>query len=206
MTVDTRKGAILRIFRLLRLTRVARVAKLVFRNEKIRLMVAKAFSGLDAILSLTIFMLFFFTVCSIAAVNLFYTCDDGASLSHKPNFRSFGQSFLTTFQVFTTDSWGALMVDTMDCAGPASSIYFVIVIFVGNFVLGNMYIAIFIENLEISDEIKRNKQIEAYILALNTAGAEGGVTAVKNSIGKIEHALEEPSSTLAHMSFNSLLK
>lgn len=208
--VDTRRAAILRVFRLLRLVRVARVAKLVFRSENIRQMISKSFGGLDAIGSLVMFMLFFMSVCSIAAMSLFYHCDDGTSTAHKANFRTFFESFLTTFQVFTADSWGSIMAETMECAGSVASIYFIVVIFIGNFVLGNMFIAIFIENLEISDEEKRDKQVEAYIASINTAGDEpgGGVAGTVAALGAVKHTLDkaDESSALKHYTFDALMK
>eukprot|EP01052_Picozoa_sp_SAG31_P012413 SAG31_NODE_725_length_12546_cov_34.366857_5_plen_2399_part_00 len=207
--VDTTKGAVLRVGRLFRLVRVARVAKLVFRSENIRDMTAKAFGGLDAIGSLMIFSLFFLTVCSIAAMNLFSGCNDGTSAQHTASFRDFWQSFLTTFQVYTTDSWGLIMAETVRCAGTGSAAYFVCVIFLGNFVLGNMFIAIFIENLEISDEEKRDKQIHAYIQELNTAGNDvGGVRAMTDAMGSIKNTLDrsDASSALKHYTFDALVK
>eukprot|EP01051_Picozoa_sp_SAG22_P005135 SAG22_NODE_297_length_12786_cov_3.360290_4_plen_2527_part_00 len=207
--VDARRAAILRVFRLLRLVRVARVAKIVFRSPELRDMMTKAFSGMDAIVSLIIFMLFFLSVCAIGAMNLFYHCHNGTFTGHRASFRTFRESFLTTFQVFTTDSWGSIMAETMTCAGSASAIYFFLVIFIGNIVLGNMFIAIFIENLEISDEDKRNKQIEVYIQEVNIAGdQEGGVSAMTAALGSINKTLDksDANSALKHYTFDALVK
>ena len=55
------------------------------------------------------------------------------------------------------------MYEYMDCFGPQASIYFVIVVFVTQYVLLNLYVAVFLENFSLTDEEKRIKQVKKYI-------------------------------------------
>ena len=85
--------AVLRMLRLLKLMRAARVAKLIFRSQSVKEMASKAFSGIDAIISLVVFIFFILTLSSIAGMHLFYGCSDGTeSRTHVPNFDSFEQA------------------------------------------------------------------------------------------------------------------
>jgi hypothetical protein len=141
---NAKGSAVLRLLRVTKVVRAARVAKVVFRSAAVREMTAKAFAGLDTIFSLLAFICFILTLAAIAGRELFHTCSEGAesSISHEPNFKSFWQSFLITWQVMTLDSWAALMVAHMDCAGNIAAVYFVFIAGTCAFVLGNIFVAI----------------------------------------------------------------
>jgi hypothetical protein len=124
--------------------RAARVAKVLFRSASVREMVAKAFTGLDAIFSLLMFMFFILTLAAIAGRELFHNCpyQPENALTHQPNFKTFSQSFLVSWQIMTLDSWTGLMIAHVDCAGNIAYVYFVFIASTCAFVLGNLFVAI----------------------------------------------------------------
>eukprot|EP01043_Picozoa_sp_COSAG02_P003261 COSAG02_NODE_79_length_40228_cov_18.435762_16_plen_1241_part_00 len=137
-------SAVLRLLRVTKLVRAARVAKVIFRSASVREMVAKAFAGLDAIFSLLMFIFFMLTLAAIGGRELFHSCSNGAeqALTHHPNFKTFWQSFLISWQVMTLDSWTGLMIAHKECAGNIAVVYFVFIASTCAFVLGNLFVAI----------------------------------------------------------------
>lgn len=61
------------------------------------------------------------------------------------NFDTFFFSLITTFQVFTTANWNDDLYDVVSSSGSASSLYFYVLIVVGNWMLLNMMVAIIIQ-------------------------------------------------------------
>jgi hypothetical protein len=50
----------------------------------------------------------------------------------------------------------------MECYGNGAAIYFVVIVFVTQYLLLNLYISVFLENFQLNDEQKRQKQIENF--------------------------------------------
>lgn len=74
-----------------------------------------------------------------------YTCTPG--VGDNPNygytsFDSYGWALLTTFQLITLDFWEDIYNKINDAAGPASLVYFMIVVFFGSFYLINLTLAV----------------------------------------------------------------
>lgn len=101
------------------------------------------------------------------------------------------------------------MYEYMDCFGSKASVYFVIVVFVTQYVLLNLYVAVFLENFSLSDEEKRVKQVKKYLRqtmqnvdADNPADVASTTVAVSNAIQhkgafrklNINHIVEAVSS------------
>jgi Ca2+-binding EF-hand superfamily protein len=141
---NAKGSAVLRMLRVTKVIRAARVAKIIFRSDAVKQMTAKAFAGLDAIISLLVFIVFMLTLAAIAGMQLFHNCSDGTdpAMSHTPNFETFWQSLLVAWQVMTLDSWTSIMIDYMDCAGNVAAVYFVVIASTCAFVLGNLFVAI----------------------------------------------------------------
>lgn len=163
--------------RLARLMRVARVGKLISRVKSIRTVLKVAFGSLDAIASLSFLFLFFCFVSAVMGTFIFWTCHqnpDGtprmtelngmnsvASVElNGMNLGSLRDSFFAVFQLSTGDDWSGLMFEYMECFGSAAAIYFVVVVFITQYLLLNLYISVFLENFQLNDEQKRKCQIE----------------------------------------------
>eukprot|EP01046_Picozoa_sp_COSAG06_P006102 COSAG06_NODE_283_length_18377_cov_8.509301_6_plen_2777_part_00 len=190
-------SAVLRMLRILKLMRAARVAKFIFRSPPVREMAAKAFSGMDAIISLIVFIFFLLTLASISGMYLFHGCSDSDEKPfHTPNFDTFGQSFLVSFQVMTSEGWTDLMFKYMDCSGDIAAAYFAFITCCCTFVLANLFVAIFMENFEMEDEQKRDLQVGQYIqqLAQDNPGSKEWVGSLQGGIRGVEAMLSETGS------------
>jgi len=79
------------------------------------------------------------------------------SKSHRVNFDTFGNAFLTGFALFVGDNWYSYMFDTIRAYSENSRIYFLIVVYLGNLTLINVFTAILISTFgEESEKLRKN--------------------------------------------------
>jgi len=134
---------VLRTFRLLRVTRIVkllRVAPGLVRQ------LAILGSTLQSVGMLVILIVIFSIMFAILGMNLFggnMNLEDG--LPPRSNFDSFVNSFVTVFQCLTLEDWQLVMFNAMQTQGPASCLYFIALIVLGNFMLFNLFVAIIIQ-------------------------------------------------------------
>ena len=62
------------------------------------------------------------------------------------NFDDIYSSFITIYQVLTGENWNEVMYDGMRTTSPISSLYFVILTLLGNYIVLNLFLAILLEN------------------------------------------------------------
>eukprot|EP01043_Picozoa_sp_COSAG02_P025025 COSAG02_NODE_1390_length_12915_cov_6.825531_1_plen_3708_part_00 len=154
--------------RLARLMRVARVGKLISRVKSIRTVLKVAFGSLDAIASLSFLFVFVCFVAAMMGTFIFWPChvnSDGSQRRTELNGMDLGSlrnSFFSVFQLSTGDDWSGLMFEYMECFGNGAAVYFVVVVFVTQYLLLNLYISVFLENFQLNDQQKRQRQIEEY--------------------------------------------
>ena len=86
--------------------------------------------------------------------------DDDGNTESRLNFDDFINSCLCLFTVLTGENWNDVLYNSMKAAENSwAAIPFVIFFFVfGNYVLVNLFIAVILENFDIQDEEKREKQ------------------------------------------------
>jgi hypothetical protein len=154
--------------RLARLMRVARVGKLISRVKSIRTVLKVAFGSVHAIASLSFLFIFVCFVAAMMGTFLFWQCHsnpDGSPRRTELNGMSLGSlrdAFFAVFQLATGDDWSGLMFEYMECYGNGAALYFVVVVFVTQYLLLNLYISVFLENFQLNDEQKRKRQIEQF--------------------------------------------
>jgi hypothetical protein len=188
--LHTVKGlAAFRIFRLLiKLLRVMRMVKIFARYDTVILLV-KTITGSSALLgTLSCFIIFMLLLLSIMASHVLGPChvpeiyginDFSVNTTgfQRENFYSFGDAVLTNFQIATGEDWAPIMYKYMHCFGPSSVIYFIFAFAVMNFFFVNMFIAVVLENFELSEEeilVKQQKiyDLEQASLAMGDADEE----------------------------------
>ena len=93
------------------------------------------------------------------------------------NFEEFGIAFVTVFQVLTMENWQEVLYTAMRSARGSvitktlTAIYFVSWIFIGNFILLNLFLAILIdsfssEETESVNDIEQSREAEAKAAAI----------------------------------------
>jgi hypothetical protein len=104
--------------------------------------------------------------------------DDGDTPRH--NFDTLLWALVTVFQVLTGEDWNAVMYDGVAASGSWSSLYFVALLIIGNFLVLNLFIAILLTNFsaqEISSDMKETRKLLESISFFNTyMSKERGLT------------------------------
>jgi len=76
----------------------------------------------------------------------FFNIDEnGEKVVDRKNYDSLFWATITVFQILTEEDWNEVMYLGMEKAGPWASIYFIILMLFGNYVLFSLLIAIIVE-------------------------------------------------------------
>ena len=76
----------------------------------------------------------------------------------RQNFYYYSDSLLSNFQVMSGEDWAPMMYGYMNCAGYGAMAYFLFIVIVTNFFLLNIFVAVILENFDMSEEEKLIKQ------------------------------------------------
>ena len=127
---------VFRIFRVLRLTKILRKLK------SMRLIIVSIQKSIINLLYILLILLMFILIFQLLGMSL---------LNGNLRFQSFMISFYTTFQILTVESWQKLLFELF----PLSKFvffYFLIWIFLGNYILFNLFISILLQAFDDSDK------------------------------------------------------
>ncbi|KAG2451635.1 hypothetical protein HYH02_003415 [Chlamydomonas schloesseri] len=76
----------------------------------------------------------------------------------RANFDNIFWALFSVFQVLTGENWNDVMVNSMRTLSPWASLYFVGTILVGNYLVFNLFIAILLDNLQFTDELRKEDE------------------------------------------------
>ena len=84
---------------------------------------------------------------------------DGPSGVPRTNYDSFNSAFLTTFQLLTMEGWNQLFYDALrsNVARPISAIFYISWVFLGNFMLLNLFLAVLLDSFTTDDDPSEGK-------------------------------------------------
>ena len=123
-----------------RLARLMRVLRLISTIPKLRLIVDTLMRSIPSMGHVMLLMSIIFYVYAIAGYHLYH--------QHDPeHWGNLGLSMLTLFRVVTLEDWTDVMYTAM-VLNVWSWVYFISFIFVGTFVIINLFIAVVLNNLE----------------------------------------------------------
>ena len=132
----------LRVFRIFRVVRIAKVLRKLKPMRIIIVSISKSMSNVGYIIIILICFIFIFQLL-------------GMSLLYGNNhYKSFLEAFYTTYQILTLENWDSVFYDVWPI-NKFSILYFVLWIFIGNYILFNLFISILIQSfgdLDIEDE------------------------------------------------------
>ena len=139
----------IRIFKLIRAARVARIFRYLQSMNHIIIVISRSLSKF-AYVALLLFL--FIVVYSLLGMQIFRDKLEFERQS-RSSFDSFYWSFISIFQVLSIENWQNLLYDTMNSsAGPASSLFLISWVFLGNFILLNLFLAILLDGFTYEDE------------------------------------------------------
>ncbi len=196
----------LRPLRMFRLFRVARIARVALRSERVRNLLAKAFSSLPAVFSLCFLLVYILLVAGLAGQQVFGGCPLPGSregFPARPNFNSMGDAVVASFAVLASDSWTELMFNFHECSSVAWW-YFMVIVLSMHFVLADLFIAVFIENFQLENDEKRNLQIKKYLEEANAEG-NGGVLHIKGRLDTVNDFLSAKTTQNTGVGFDAFV-
>ncbi|MEN8133162.1 MAG: ion transporter [Pseudomonadota bacterium] len=123
-----------------RLARLLRVLRLISTLPELRLIVATLMRSIPSMGNIILLMSIIFYIYAIAGFHLF-------QLNDPEHWGTLGLSLLTLFRVVTLEDWTDVMYTAME-AQPLAWVYFISFIFMGTFVIINLFIAVVLNNLE----------------------------------------------------------
>ena len=143
----------LRTLRTLRTTRVLRIARVLRSLKSMQVIIAVVRRSFFQFIYIAMLL---FVCCFIFALlgkTLF-----GAKFNYTPkprgNFDSYNIAFITVFQVLTMENWQTVLYDSMrsEMGAWVPAVYFISWIFIGNFILLNLFLAILLDSFLVEDE------------------------------------------------------
>lgn len=140
------------VLRAFRLMRVLRSLKILRSYKRMRVLMEKIGAGLSSVIDFLLVLALFLFIFSVLGMQLF----GGSSAFHgsRKNFDNLWDSFLVIFEMLTASDWYVVMWRAMEGAGPIASVYFMLWIFIGHYILLDLFLAILVYNFscESSDE------------------------------------------------------
>ena len=137
-----------RVFRLIRVVRIVRLFRYLQSMAHIFQVISRSISKF---IYLALFLLLLIVIYSLLGMRIFANKFD-SSIS-RSNFDSFHWAFITVFQVLTLENWQSVLYAAMNSsAGYASCLYLISWIFIGNYVVLNLFLAILLDAFSENDQ------------------------------------------------------
>ena len=125
-------------------TRVLRIVRLLREFEFTKVIINTFYNSVENFINILLLLFIFLYIFTLLGMNLF----GGETLKdNRQNWNSFLNSFICTFQIMTLENWNSLMYEiyTTPQPFPLSMFYLVLWIFIGNYVLLNLFLAILLD-------------------------------------------------------------
>ena len=133
---------------------------------------------------------------------------DSNGRSVRYNFDTFPRAFLSVFILLTGENWNEMMYNAMRATSNFASIYFIIVMILGNFIIVQLLVAIVITNFDKSHKFTQKRKIINEIEANLKLGKSiiKSIGIVLGEIMKIEHHEENENNDAIKFSRKILKK
>jgi hypothetical protein len=167
--VDSVVGGGISVLRAFRLFRIVRAVKLVRYFPSLVQQIKVLQASLAAISSLCFLILLWIIIFAILGMSLFggKLVDSVTGVAPRLNFDSFFNALLAVFVIFTTEGFPSIFSNCAKGAGFAVAIpFFYVLLFVGTFILFNLFVAIIIE------EFRSNKPTSVFVVIPQAAPSE----------------------------------
>ena len=104
-------------------------------------------SALSDIKNFSVLVLLFVVISALLGMEFFaYRAINEDGSYPRLNFNTFFDAVISVFILLTNEEWNTIMYSHMKTAGVFSSIYFVLIVIIGNYILLKLFLAILINN------------------------------------------------------------
>jgi hypothetical protein len=145
----------LRTFRLMRVLRCLKILRAHIRMRALMENIALGFSVLANFLLVLFLFIFIFAVLGM---HLFGGTK--GFQGSRNNFDNLWDAFLLVFEMLTADNWYRSMWMAMESSGPMAAVYFLIWMFIGHFVLLNLFLAALVHNFSCETTEEKLERLE----------------------------------------------
>ena len=142
-------GGGLSVLRTFRLLRVFKLARSFHDLQALLRTLLNSLAGVSTSMVLTLLMMFIFTLLGMFLYGGQWDAEAfGGRMTSRANFDGFGWGFITVFQVLTGENWNDLFWAGLDTHGFASVVYLIVLQFLGNYMIMNLFLAILLGGFE----------------------------------------------------------
>ena len=132
----------LSFLRVFRIFRVIRLTKILRRLKSMRLIIVSMKKALVSVSYIVCILVMFILIFELLGMSL---------LSGNIHYQEFGEGFFTTYQILTLENWDVLLYELW----PMNNLcffYFVVWIFLGNYIIFNLFTSILLQSFGQDDE------------------------------------------------------
>lgn len=149
-----------RAVRIMRTFRVLRVARLLKSMQSMQTIMDVITRSISSFLYLAMLLLLFIFIYALLGMQTFGGKFDFEDGKPRGNFDTFNTAFITVFQILTMENWQLILYDCMrsDVNKMLTSVYLISWIFLGNFMLLNLFLAILLDSFAEEDESDAQKR------------------------------------------------
>lgn len=156
----------LRVLRLVRTIRVVRVARLLRSFHSIHVLTQVMQSTIGSFGYIGLLLLIIMCIYSLFGMQMFggkWNFPDGLP---RPNYDSFNNAFISVFQLLTVENWPSLLwAGLRNEFGPLVALYFVSFLFIGNYILLNLFLAIMLDAFaEVEEQERKENEDETEVM------------------------------------------
>ena len=146
--------AFLRVFRIFRVLRLTKVLRKIKAMKKI---IRGIKTSLENVSYIILILLIFILIFQLLGMSL---------LNSNPNYQTFLASFYWTFQVLSVENWNNCLYELMPSYS-LSVLYLVVWIFLGNYILFNLFISVLLESFDgKNEEEDQEEELNGYQLKI----------------------------------------
>ena len=149
---------------------------------------------------LLLIVMFIFTLLGMQLFAGLFTEENFDGEKPRAHFDNFWWGFVTVFQVLTGENWNEVLYDGMKVAGFNSVLFFLLLTFIGNYVIFNLFLAILLDQFDQNEDDDND----------DSKNARGGskVTPVNNRTArqKLQKQDHQNQSTKANLGLLRLLQ
>ena len=144
----------LSFLRVFRIFRVIRLTKILRRLKSMRLIIVSMKKALISVSYIVCILVMFILIFELLGMSL---------LSGNMHYQKFVEGFYTTYQILTLENWDGLLYELWPMNN-LCFIYFVIWIFLGNYIIFNLFISVLLQSFGNDDENEVDDMTEDQIV------------------------------------------
>lgn len=159
-----------------RIFRLFRVIKLVKKWKKFQELVSTIVRSIKDVSNFSVLLFLFIFIYTLLGRELFayrimfdedgnFDPNDESASSPRNNFDTFLNAIVTIFIVLTGEQWNKIMYDAYRYQKYLALAFFISLIMIGQMILLNLFLAILLENFNITDKHSKNKKDKSQYIA-----------------------------------------